>query len=159
MALFFSRPPSRGKEPGSWLARATSGARPSTSRCGHCIARAGRGTGSAFALASAGALSLGICAAKPFPSAGRVVTQASLIDPWQSVVIEHWNEGRRNGCTLLRDLQRLGYRGSYATLMYYLRRLKALQEGAAPDSASAKPRPVLTAVAPRRELTPRIAAW
>jgi hypothetical protein len=32
-------------------------------------------------------------------------------------VIEHWNEGRRNGCTLLRELQRLGYRGSYATLM------------------------------------------
>jgi transposase len=80
----------------------------------------------------------------------------SLIDPWQSVVLEHWNEGRRNGCTLLRDLQRLGYRGSYATLMYYLRRLKVLQgSAAAPDRS----RPVLAAVAPRRELTPRIAAW
>jgi transposase len=79
----------------------------------------------------------------------------SLIDPWQSVVIEHWNEGRRNGCTLLRDLQQLGYRGSYATLMYYLRRLKVLQGSMEPDSS----RPVLTAVAPRRELTPRSAAW
>src|SRR4051812_46150954 len=46
----------------------------------------------------------------------------SRIDPWRSVVIEHWNEGRRNGCTLFRELRQLGYRGSYATLMYYLRR-------------------------------------
>jgi transposase len=79
----------------------------------------------------------------------------SRLDPWQSVVIEHWNEGRRNGCTLLRELQRLGYRGSYATLMYYLRRLKALQGSAVPDRS----RPVLAAVALRRELTPRTAAW
>jgi transposase len=79
----------------------------------------------------------------------------SRIDPWQSVVIEHWNEGRRNGCTLLRELQRLGYQGSYATLMSYLRRLKALQKSAAPDRS----RPVPATMAPRRELTPRTAAW
>src|SRR3954451_8481174 len=58
----------------------------------------------------------------------------SRIDPWQSVVIEHWNEGRRNGCTLLRELQQLGYPCSYATVMSYLRRLKALQRSAVPDS-------------------------
>ena len=69
--------------------------------------------------------------------------------------MEHWNDGRRNGCTLLRELQRLGYRGSYATLMRYLRRLKAPQGSAAP----ARSRPVPVAVAPRRELTPRSAAW
>src|SRR3954447_25357894 len=68
----------------------------------------------------------------------------SLIDPWQSVVIEHWNEGRRNGCTLLRDLQQLGYRGSYATLMYYLRRLKVLQGSMEPDRS----RPVPATVVP-----------
>jgi transposase len=79
----------------------------------------------------------------------------SRIDPWQSVVMEHWNDGRRNGCTLLRELQRLGYRGSYATLMRYLRRLQVLQGSTEPDSS----RPVLTAVAPRPELTPRTAAW
>jgi transposase len=83
----------------------------------------------------------------------------SQLDPWQSVVAEHWNDGRRNGRTLLRELQRLGYRGSYATLMRYLRRFQALRGSAVPDSASAKPRPVLVAVAPRRELTPRSAAW
>jgi len=77
------------------------------------------------------------------------------IDPWRSVVIEHWNEGRRNGCTLFRELQRLGYRGSYATLMYYLRRLKALRGSMEPDRS----RPVPAAVVPHRELTPRSAAW
>jgi transposase len=79
----------------------------------------------------------------------------SQLDRWQSVVMEHWNEGRRNGRTLLRELQRLGYRGSYATLMRYLRRLQAPQGSAAP----ARSRLVLVAVAPRRELTPRSAAW
>src|SRR3954449_6067019 len=79
----------------------------------------------------------------------------SRIDPWRSVVIEHWNEGRRNGCTLLRELQRLGYRGSYATLMYYLRRLKARQGSEVPGRS----RPVPAAVVPHRELTPRSVAW
>jgi transposase len=40
----------------------------------------------------------------------------SRLDPWRSVVLEHWNDGRRNGRALFCDLQRLGYRGSYATL-------------------------------------------
>src|SRR4051795_4574713 len=53
----------------------------------------------------------------------------SRIDPWQSVVIEHWNEGRRNGCTLLRELQRLGYRGRFSTPMFSLRRFKGRQGG------------------------------
>ena len=79
----------------------------------------------------------------------------SRIDPWQSVVMEHWNEGRRNGRTLLRELQRLGYRGCYGTLMHYLRRLKVPQGSTVPDRS----RPVPVAVVPRRELTPRTAAW
>ena len=79
----------------------------------------------------------------------------SRIDPWQSVVVEHWNEGRRNGRTLLRELQRLGYRGSYGTLMRYLRRLKVPQGSTVPNRS----RPVPVAVAPRRELTPRTVAW
>ena len=59
------------------------------------------------------------------------------------------------GCTLLRELQRLGYRGSYGTLMRYLRRLKVPQGSTVPDRS----RPVPVAVAPRRELTPRTVAW
>jgi transposase len=79
----------------------------------------------------------------------------SRLDPWRSVVLEHWNDGRRNGRTLFRDLQRRGYRGSYATLTRYLRRFRALPRDAAP----ARSRPALVAVAPGRELTPRRAAW
>ncbi|MGH8257931.1 MAG: ISL3 family transposase, partial [Steroidobacteraceae bacterium] len=56
-------------------------------------------------------------------------------------------------------MQRLGYKGSYATLARYLRRFRALPEDAARRRASAKPRPVLAAVSPYRELTPRTAAW
>ena len=79
----------------------------------------------------------------------------SRLDPWRSVVLEHWNDGWRNGRTLLRDLQRRGYRGSYATLTRYLRRFRTLPR----DAASARSPPVLVAVAPGRELTPRRAAW
>src|ERR1051325_1427370 len=56
---------------------------------------------------------------------------------------------------LLRDLQRLGYRGSYATLMYYLRRLKVREGSEVPDRS----RPMPAMVVPHRELTPRSAAW
>ena len=79
----------------------------------------------------------------------------SRLDPWQSVVLEYWNDDRRNGRTLFRDLQRLGYRGSYAALTRYLRRFPTLPTDAMP----ARSRPVLIAVAPYRELTPRSAAW
>jgi len=83
----------------------------------------------------------------------------SRLDPWQSVVLEHWNNGRRDGRKLFGALRRLGYRGSYATLTRYLRRFRALPGDAARRRASAKPRPVLVAVSPRRELAPRTAAW
>jgi transposase len=83
----------------------------------------------------------------------------SRLDPWQSVVLEHWTNGRRDGRKLFGEVRRLSYRGSYATLTRYLRRFRAVPGDAAPGSASAKPRPVLVAVSPCRELTPRTAAW
>jgi transposase len=83
----------------------------------------------------------------------------SRIDPWRHIVLEYWNNGRRDGRKLFGELRRLGYRDSYATLTRYLRRFRALPGDAAPDSASVKPRPVLVAVSSCRELTPRTAAW
>jgi transposase len=83
----------------------------------------------------------------------------SRLDPWHRVVLEHWNNDRRDGRKLFGELRRLGYRGSYATLTRYLRRFRALPEDAARRGASAKPCPVLVAVSPCRELTPRTAAW
>ena len=53
----------------------------------------------------------------------------SRLDPWQSVVLEHWNTDRRDGRKLFGELRRLGYRGSYATLTRYLRRFRALPGG------------------------------
>jgi len=79
----------------------------------------------------------------------------SRLDPWRSVVLEHWKDGRHTGRTLFGDLQRLGYHGSYATLTRYLRRFRTLPRDAAP----ARSRPVPVTVAPCPELTPRRAAW
>ncbi len=84
----------------------------------------------------------------------------SRVDPWQHVVLEHWNAGRRHGRWLFRTLQQQhGYQGSYATLARYLRRLRATAGTvAARTLPAAHPRPVLVA-ASRRVLTPRTAAW
>jgi transposase len=84
----------------------------------------------------------------------------SRVDPWQQVVLAHWNAGRRQGRWLFHTLQQQhGYRGSYATLARYLQRLRAA-EGTLPAHTRppAWPRPVLVA-APRRVWTPRTAAW
>jgi transposase len=83
----------------------------------------------------------------------------SRLDPWRHIVLEHWNTGRRDGRALFREMQRRGYRGSYATLARCLRRFRTPPGDAAPGRAATKSRPVLVAVAPCRELTPRIAAW
>ena len=148
-------PPAETQKRVAFLAGARhDGARRSTSRYGHCIARAGQGTGSARRLGISRRTVSRRLRSEAFPErrtrrdAGR-----SRIDPWRSVVIEHWNEGRRNGCTLLRELQRLGYRGSYATLMYYLRRLKARQGSEVPDRS--RPVPATVVAAPGADATQR----
>jgi transposase len=82
----------------------------------------------------------------------------SLLDPWQHVVLEHWNNGRRHGRRLFRTLQQDGYRGSYPTLARYLQRLHAAQGTVAARKPTEHPRPVLVA-APRPVLTSRTAAW
>ena len=89
---------------------------------------------------------------------GRSDAGHSRLDPWRPVVLEHWNGDRRDGSKLFRELQRLGYQGSYPTLARYLRRLQAAQGNAALGGSSTQLRPVLVA-APRRVLTPRTAAW
>ena len=84
----------------------------------------------------------------------------SRVDPWQGVVREHWNAGRRQGRWLFHTLQQQhGYRGSYPTLMRYLQRLRAAEEVLSTHPPSpTRPRPVLVTTA-RRVWTPRTAAW
>jgi transposase len=90
---------------------------------------------------------------------GRSDAGHSRLDPWRHLVLERWDGDRRNSPALFRELQRHGYRGSYATLARYLRRLRAAQGSAVPGGGSpAQPRPALVAV-PRKVLTPRTVAW
>jgi len=89
---------------------------------------------------------------------GRRDAGRSVLDPWQHVVLEHWNNGRRHGRRLFRTLQKDGYRGSYPTLARYLQRLRAAQGTVATRKTTKHPGPVLVA-APRLVLTPRTAAW
>ena len=90
---------------------------------------------------------------------GRSDAGHSRLDPWRHLVLERWDGDRRNSPALFRELQRHGYRGSYATLARYLRRLRAAQGSAVPGGGSpAQPRPALAAV-PRKVLTPRTVAW
>jgi transposase len=51
----------------------------------------------------------------------------SLLDPWQRIVFEHWNNGHRHGRHLFRMLQTDGYQGSYATLARYLQLSTAVE--------------------------------
>ena len=85
-------------------------------------------------------------------------TGRSLLDPWQHVVFEHWNNGHRHGRQLFGTLQKKGYRGSYPTLARYLQRLRAAQETVPVRKPSQEPRPMLVA-APRPVLTSRTLAW
>jgi len=89
---------------------------------------------------------------------GRPDAGHSLLDPWQHIVFEHWNSGRRHGRQMFRMLQTDGYRGSYPTLARYLQRLRAAQETVAARKPAKQPRPVL-APAPRPMLTSRTASW
>jgi transposase len=90
---------------------------------------------------------------------GRSDAGRSSLDPWGDWVIERWNGGQRNGRRMLRELRGMGFSGNYATVLRYLNRLRAAQDGAAPPRRpQARPGPPLVA-APKRVLTPRTAAW
>jgi len=89
---------------------------------------------------------------------GRRDAGHSLLDPWQHVVLEYWNSGRRHGRRMFRSLQQDGYRGSYPTLARYLQRLRAAQGTVVVRKPTKHPRPALVA-ASRPVLTSRTAAW
>src|SRR4051812_1490141 len=90
---------------------------------------------------------------------GRSDAGRSSLDPWSDWVIERWNGGQRNGRRMLRELRGMGFSGNYATVLRYLNRLRAAQDGAAPPRRpQARPGPPLVA-APKRVLTPRTAVW
>jgi transposase len=71
---------------------------------------------------------------------GRSDAGRSRLDPWRHVVLAHWDGDRRNSPSLFRVLQQHGYRGSYPTLVRYLRRLRAAQGRVAPGGSPVQPR-------------------
>ena len=89
---------------------------------------------------------------------GRSDAGRSSVDPWGEWVIARWNAGQHNGRQMLRELRKRGFIGNYATVLRYLNRLRAAQEGAVPHRSRTRPGPPLVA-APKRVLTPRTAAW
>jgi transposase len=89
---------------------------------------------------------------------GRSDAGRSSVDPWGEWVIACWNVGQQNGRQMLRDLRAQGFAGNYATVLRYLNRLRAAQEGAVTHRPRARPGPPLLA-APKRVLTPHTAAW
>jgi transposase len=88
-------------------------------------------------------------------------TGQSLLDPWKPFLLARWNAGHRGGRRLLRDLQRRGYRGSYATLARYTQRLRQAQEEATARRQLSRRRvlPPVTDPPKRGAFTPRTAAW
>ena len=63
--------------------------------------------------------------ASQFPERkGRSDRGRSLIDPYKDYFLERWNAGCHEGKQLFQELQKIGYRGSYATVARYAKRLR-----------------------------------
>ena len=63
--------------------------------------------------------------ASQFPERkGRSDRGRSLIDPYKDYLLERWNAGCYEGKQLFQEMQKIGYRGSYATVARYAKRLR-----------------------------------
>jgi transposase len=82
----------------------------------------------------------------------------SVLNPYKPYLLERWNAGCHTGMQLFREIQQRGYRGSYARVAAYARRLRQAQ-GLPP--AHRHPRQALPTVVepPYQPLTPRRATW
>ncbi len=70
-----------------------------------------------------------------FPEARRRRRRPSLIDPYERYVLNWWQEGRRNGSQLYKELTAQGYKGSSKAMYNYLATLRT------PPSDSSKSTP------------------
>jgi len=83
--------------------------------------------------------------------------KSRLLDPWKPLLLERWNAGCRHSSRLFEELRGLGYRGSYATLARYTRRLRQAQKRSVPGRVGRQPRLAPVVERPQRRLTPRTA--
>ena len=83
--------------------------------------------------------------------------KSRLLDPWKPLLLERWKAGCRHSGRLFEALRGRGYRGSYATLARYTRRLHQAQKRSVPGGAGRRPRLAPVVERPQRRLTPRTA--
>jgi transposase len=84
-----------------------------------------------------------------------------LLEPWKPLLLERWNAGHRHSGRLFGELRGRGYRGSYATLARYTRRLRQAQARTGPGRPG-RPRRRLAPMIidrPPRPLSPRNVTW
>jgi transposase len=82
----------------------------------------------------------------------------SVLNPYQSYLLDRWNAGCHEALRLYGELQQRGYPGSYATVARYAQRLRQAQ-GQAPRQRRRRPPLPRVAEPPQRLLTARQAAW
>jgi transposase len=82
----------------------------------------------------------------------------SVLNPYQSYLLDRWNAGCHEALRLYGELQQRGYPGSYATVVRYAQRLRQAQ-GQAPRQRRRRPPLPRVAEPPQRLLTARQAAW
>jgi transposase len=82
----------------------------------------------------------------------------SVLNPYKPYLLERWNAGCHTAMRLFRELRRQGYRGSYARVAAYARRLRQAQ-GLPPAHRCAQQPLPRVAEPPGQPLTPRRATW
>jgi len=82
----------------------------------------------------------------------------SILNPYKDLLLQHWNQGCHDARQVFQRLQQQGYRGSYATVARYARRLRQAQGLAPRQPRPEHPLPVVAEL-PHGHLTPRGTAW
>ena len=83
----------------------------------------------------------------------------SILNPYKALLLQYWNQGCHDARQVFQRLQQQGYRGSYATVARYARRLRQAQ-GLAPRQPSSVAPPLPVVAEPQHgQLTPRGTAW
>lgn len=88
---------------------------------------------------------------------GRSDKGRSLLNPYKPYLLQQYNQGRRQGKVLFREIQKQGYRGSYMTVSRYVRQMAQAQGVTLRRSPSHRLPAVVDS--PRPPLTPKRAAF
>ncbi|MEM9807539.1 MAG: ISL3 family transposase [Cyanobacteria bacterium P01_D01_bin.56] len=88
----------------------------------------------------------------------------SIVDPYKPYLLDQWSQGRQHTKQLFKEIQQLGYSGTYETVARYTHTLRLTQPQPIPNPDSLKdlpgrgPAPKMT-IKPQKPLSARRAAW